>query len=239
MRLLLVALAIPVAAGLARAAVRLAPRPRRRRDGGGSLSGRWGRPTATVRAVIGSFRRHRRAAAVERELPVFLEGVARALRSGLSSEGAVVDSTAVLEGPLRDDVGAIGRSLDLGASLDEALGSWQRSPPHTGLALAAAALSLGATGGGGRAQAVDAVAATLRERAAVKAEVVSLSTQARASAMVMAATPVAFLVLAASADPGTAGFLLTTRFGLACLLCGLVLEASGAAWMLVLTRAAT
>ena len=72
----------------------------------------------------------------------------------------------------------------------------QRPSPRS--RLAAVALGVAAETGGAQARAVDAVAATLRERLAVHADVRAQSSQARLSATVIALLPVAFVVWAAS-----------------------------------------
>ena len=81
------------------------------------------------------------------------------------------------------------------------------------------------------ARAVDRVAATLRERRELRAEVRALATQARASAGVLAVAPLAFAALVSTIEPGVVGFLVTTPVGLACLAVGLGLDGLGALWM--------
>ena len=49
--------------------------------------------------------------------------------------------------------------------------------------------------------------------------------------MMIAALPLGFMVLSAGAGDHAAGFLFTTRLGLAILACGLGLDAIGALWM--------
>ena len=105
--------------------------------------------------------------------------------------------------------------------------------PHASPAvrLAAAALGLSVDAGGEAARSMDRVAATLRERRELQAEVHALATQARASAGVLGIAPVAFTALVSTIEPGTVRFLFTTPVGLLCLVGGLGLEAAGALWM--------
>ena len=102
--------------------------------------------------------------------------------------------------------------------------------------LAASALALAAEAGGTQARAVDGVAATLRERLAVDAEVRALSAQARLSAIVIAIAPLVFGALAVGTDGRTAAFLLGQPLGWLCLAGGLALDALAAWWMLRITR---
>jgi tight adherence protein B len=91
----------------------------------------------------------------------------------------------------------------------------------------AAALALGHEMGGLRAEIVDSVAAAVRQRLDTRAEARGLATQARASAVVLAAGPVAFLVLGLLRKSAATQFLLGSPAGLVCLLGGLLLDAAG------------
>ncbi len=110
--------------------------------------------------------------------------------------------------------------------------------PLPGVRLGVAALCLGAETGGAQARAVDGVAATVRERQAVAAELRALSSQARISALVIGLAPIAFGVFAATTDPRTAEFMLHTPAGLILLSAGLVLDALGWLWMQRLAKVA-
>jgi tight adherence protein B len=104
--------------------------------------------------------------------------------------------------------------------------------------LAVTALALGGKAGGEVARALDRVAATLRERRELRAEVRALATQARASAGVLIVAPLAFAALVSTIEPAVAGFLLASPLGLACLAVGLALDGLGALWMAHIVDAA-
>src|SRR5258706_1104103 len=78
---------------------------------------------------------------------------------------------------------------------------------------------------------MDGAAASLRAERGVGAGLRALSSQARSSALVIGVAPAAFGAIAALIDSRTAGFLLRTRAGLACLMAGLALDALGGWWM--------
>jgi tight adherence protein B len=86
------------------------------------------------------------------------------------------------------------------------------------------------------ARAVDAVAATLRERREVQGEVVALATQARTSAGLLVVAPLGFAALVSTIEPGAVEFLVGTPLGWACLAGGLGLDALGAVWMQRIVR---
>jgi len=180
--------------------------------------------------------RHRQDQLADAALPEVVDAVARGLRSGGSLRQALEEAAACAPPVLAEDLAAVVRATERGVALVDALEEWAQRRPLPGVRLAAAALCLGAETGGAQARAVDGVAATLRMRLATRAEANALATQARASAALIAAAPLAFCMLASATDPRTAGFLFRTPLGLAMLGTGLALDAAGALWMARLTR---
>jgi tight adherence protein B len=174
----------------------------------------------------------RRLAERDQQLPDAMERVADALRAGARPGPALAEVAQQLPSPLGEELRRAVRGLDHGEALPSVLDRWANRPDASpAVVLAASALELGALAGGGLARAVDGVAATLRERRQLQAEVRALATQARTSAWLLAAAPIAFAVLVAGIEPGVLQVLLATPLGLACLLSGLALDAIGVAWM--------
>ena len=203
---------------------------------GAFQAGPVGALVGTVAFVGGSFgalraNRHRRDRHIESQLPGYLEAIARGLRTGLQLGPAAVEAAANTPPPLRNEVAPLADELSRGVRSADVFDRWARRRPQSGAGLAAAAMAFAATAGGARARAIDGVAATLRDRAALEGEVRSLTSQARVSALMIAALPAGFLLLSAGVGEHAAGFLFTTRLGLAILACGLGLDAIGALWM--------
>ena len=191
-----------------------------------------GTPVLALRLRTG-----RRDDRVERRLPSVLEAMAAAVRSGAAPGEALHLASAPTGSVALDaDLARCRADLDRGGSVVEAVQAWAARRPVPGLRLTAAALALGAETGGARARSLDAVATTLRERAALAREVAALSSQARASATVIIAAPVVFGALGLLSGPGVAGFLFGTPAGLGCLVAGLGLDAAGAVWINRLAR---
>ena len=168
---------------------------------------------------------------IDRALPDLLEATARSLRSGASLRIALGE--AAMHAPRRvgSGVSAAVVAAERGVPLVDAIDSWAATVPGEGVGLAAAALALSAELGGAAARSLDGVAATLRDRNGVRREVRALSSQARASAVVIGVAPIGFAILAGSLDPRTFDFLLHSPTGVACLLSGVVLDGLGALWM--------
>lgn len=185
---------------------------------------------------------------VEKELPLALESIARSLRSGASVRQAIGETAAGAAargpgpgrargpGPLPTELALVADQAAHGGGLVEALECLAARRPSRGVRLAVAALCLGVDTGGAQARAVDGVAATMRERLAVEAEVRALSSQARMSALVIGLAPLGFGAFAAATDPRTSQFLLHTPMGLALVGAGLVLDGAGWLWMQRLCR---
>ncbi len=203
---------------------------------GALQAGAVGALVGTVVFVVGAVvalraNRHRRDRAIETQLPGFLEAVARGLRTGLQLGPAVVEAASSTPPPLHNEVASLADDLQRGFRSADVFDRWARRRSGSGAGLAAAAMAFAATAGGARARAIDGVAATLRDRSALELEVRSLTSQARVSAMMIAALPVGFMLLSAGVGDHWASFLFTTRLGLAILAGGLSLDAIGALWM--------
>ena len=188
--------------------------------------------------LVVRLRRGRADARLEQALPGALEAVARSLRSGASLRQAVEEAGTATGGGrvLTAELARAAAEAAQGASLVSALEGVAARRPLPGVRLGVAALCLGAETGGAQARAVDGVAATVRERLAVAAELRALSSQARISALVIGLAPLGFGAFAAATDPRTSQFLLHTPAGLALLVAGLVLDGLGWLWMQRLAR---
>ncbi|HVF32527.1 MAG TPA: hypothetical protein VM933_05780 [Acidimicrobiales bacterium] len=180
----------------------------------------------------------RRTMADERGLPPLLEAVARRLRAGGSLAQAIAEVPVDADPRCSSlpDAWARATALVPVVGVVAALDDWAASAPASpSVQLASAALAMAGETGGSPARAVDGVASTLRARLAVAEEVRALSSQARASAAVIALAPLAFGTLTGLTDDRTLAFL-TTPHGLALLTAGLALDAAGAWWMSRLCR---
>jgi Flp pilus assembly protein TadB len=81
------------------------------------------------------------------------------------------------------------------------------------------------------------LASSLRDRLGAIAEAHALSSQARVSAIVVGAAPVAYLGFSAMADPASLNLLVETGAGRVCFALGLVFEVLGVLCMRRIVRA--
>ena len=199
---------------------------------------------ATPGAVMAAVRRRWRgrvgaAAGEGHGLPGVLEDVARGVRAGSSLRQACADA-ATAAGPSAGAPGWRRRWPRPTAARPSPppwpVGPWSAPRPTNGSP--PARWPSPRTAGGPQARAVDGVAATLRERRAVVAEIRAQSAQARLSAVVIGALPLLFLLWAVATDRRTAAFLVAGPAGWACLGAGVGLEVVGGLWMRRLLRGA-
>jgi tight adherence protein B len=174
--------------------------------------------------------RTRRSRALTAALPGALDVVAGELRAGGTVRSAL-PALARAGGPLGADVVRLEARLELGATLDGALERWSEERPDPGLHAVAGALAVADGTGGRAATALDGLARSLRDDHGAVAEARALSAQARLSALVVGAAPLAYLAFEAMTDPSSVGVLVSTPAGQACLVVGLGLEALAALWM--------
>jgi tight adherence protein B len=176
--------------------------------------------------VLGTRARRRYGAA----LPLALEQIAAHLRGG----GTVAHGVTALaegDGPLASDLRRVRTRADLGVGLADALAAWPAERDLPDVRAVAGALAVAESVGGRSAHALDGLAKSLRDRLGAAAEARSLSAQARLSAVVVGASPLAYLVFSALVDPASVGQLVGTGVGRVCLVVGLALEAAGALWL--------
>lgn len=180
-------------------------------------------------------RRHRR----ETQLPIALDRMAAALRTGSSLPMAIDEVGGALDPPLGPELRSVAGEIARGQPTREALDAWAARHDDAGTRLAASALVLSTVVGSTPARAIDGVAATVRERLDLVAERRTMAAQARTSAFVLSVAPVAFAAVLVLADTAAARFLIGTPAGWACLASGAVLDGAGAWWMARLSRGDT
>lgn len=198
--------------------------------------GRRARRRVAALGAVAAPRRRRDRPLAALALAEAAEAIAGALRTGVGRVDAVLLASAGAPLPLRAELANAAGSAGRGVPFVAAVEAWAVSSCAPGAALVAAAIVLAAETGGDVPIALDRAALTLRERVALDREVGALASQARSSAVVLAAAPVAFAVVAALIDPRTAGFLLRSPIGIGCLAAGLGLNVAGWRWMARITR---
>lgn len=160
-----------------------------------------------------------------------------ALRAAVAAGGSVLTAFEVIaggDGPWSAGAAEVAAAARRGGPVQDAIDAWASASGEAAVALVADGLAIAGASGGSQARVLAAVAESVAERQALSREVRALSSQARASAAVLVATPMLFMVAVAILDPRVAAYLLGTPAGVATIVLGLALDAAGAAWMAVL-----
>ena len=180
----------------------------------------------SVRALLAVRRRRAAAARTAERVLETCELVASELVAGQSTGVAL--RRAAEEWP---ELGPVAEAGELGSDPAVALADLARSPGAGDLRLVAAAWSVAHRTGGGLADTLDRVAATIRDRRATGRVVESELASARATARLVAALPLVMLLLGGGHGSGAWAFLLGHPVGLACLTAGVALGLAGLWWI--------
>lgn len=172
-------------------------------------------------------RRRSPVTAAEGAIAGEVQVLATSIAAGASVLGAF-EALGERSGPWADGARGVVAQARAGRPVQDGIDRWA-----TGRAarLVADAIAIASHSGGSLRLALASVELTLRERTELDREVRALASQARASALVLMTTPVAFAVLLAVADGRVRSFFLTVPTGPAVVLLGVALDVAGAAWM--------
>jgi len=182
-------------------------------------------------AVVVLAYRKRREQRLVAALPDALELIARSLRSGSSLAQALAEVASSMTGPLTIALARIVDDTEQGASLGRALQRFAERSSLSEIRVAVAALTLASESGASPSRALDGVGTSLRDSYQLRSELAALTSQARASALVLIALPIVFVLVNAAIDPSALEFLLSNGIGRVCLLLGSGLDAVGWIWM--------
>ena len=169
----------------------------------------------------------RTAAAGDDGLAESCDAIARALRGGHSLSVALVGAADRHGHPALVE---IARAVAVGEPLPRAIAATAGRAADPDVVLVVNVLAVAAEHGGAQAEAIDRAAATLRERAALRAERLAQAASARLSTRVMTVLPFAFTGFVAATDADVRHVLFRTSIGWTCLAVGVALNLAGRSW---------
>ena len=179
--------------------------------------------------------RRRRGVDYDAAFVTLLEAIAAHLRSGETITSALAAATPGVRA-LERDRDRVLRAYALGRPFATTLARWRIEHPSDAVVVGTVALAIAYTHGAAIASVLEHLAATVRDRALVRAELRLQATHARLSAYVISAAPLVFLVISAGLDPRFFGDVLRTDAGRVCVGLGLIFEAVGWWIMAVIVR---
>lgn len=188
-------------------------------------------PSITLRRRIAS--RSERAAA---QMPEVIASLAAPVRAGASLPQAFAAAAEEAEPPLADALARTTRDLDNGVPIDQAVERFVARCAIPEAVLIGRALRVARHAGGELARVLDEVTETLRDRERLARELRAATAQGRASAMIVAALPVVFLLLMSAGAGDQAHLLFGEPIGWLLLGVGGGLETAGIFWIRRVTR---
>jgi tight adherence protein B len=194
----------------------------------GAGLGALGAPTLLERGLARRAERTRET--MEGQLREAVVAMSSAVRSGRSVRGAVDEAIEEVDEPLRGHLRAVTARLEVGESIDAALGSLRDSGPEDARLLVTLLEVHGRTGGALPAM-LDEVATIIGQRTDARRTLRALTAQGRASGAVLAVLPIAFVTLLSWTGGDGLGAFYRTPPGIGLLLAGLTCDALGFLWI--------
>jgi tight adherence protein B len=181
--------------------------------------------------VRGSWKRR-----LEAQLPDMYYFLARAVRSGMSMDQAIIAAGDMGAQPLAREFHRLGRQVRLGTPMRTALVDFMKRVPLPDARAFATAVSLHREVGGNMAHFLDRLASACRERIMLRAQVRANTSLAKLSAFFIGAAMPALLLYYHLARPEFVEEFFSTRTGLIILAAAIVLEIAGIIWLWWLVR---
>ncbi|MQA78066.1 MAG: hypothetical protein GEV10_06245 [Streptosporangiales bacterium] len=198
-------------------------------------------PTAPVRGLTRAWHRLRRGRAenaARRLVEELCTGLVAELRAGRTPAEALRLSVDALPASARAAFGQVVAVASRGGDVPGALRTAAAGPGHRALGWLAACWQVGVESGAGLAEAVERLAASLRDEQRARREVTAQLAAPRATARLLALLPVLGIVLGTSLGQRPLAFLFGSPYGLACLAAGVGIDLLGVLWTVRLAKAA-
>lgn len=163
----------------------------------------------------------------ERQLPDALMLIASSLRSGYGVLRAMQAVRDEMQPPISLEFGRVLDETNVGVPTSEALGDLVKRVPLPDLDIAVTAILIQMEVGGNLAEVMEIVAATVRERQRIRAEVQTLTAEGRMSGVILFVIPLAMAVILGVLNPGYMSALFSTTLGHLLIACAAVLQVLG------------
>ena len=173
---------------------------------------------------------------LEEQFAEFAEGMALAVRGGLSIPHAMEFAAEDAEDPLREVLHRTLADHRLGSSFASVLHHLMKALPTNETRLFTVVLHLHAKSGGNLAESLDQVASAIRSRMEAHRDLQALSAQGRMSGVILASLPIGFFFVLAVSSRSDMWPVLRSSTGIALVSAGLSLQAVGYAWIRRLLR---
>jgi tight adherence protein B len=173
-------------------------------------------------------RRAARRQAFARQLPDALQAICGSLRAGFALGQGFTIVADNLPAPISAEFARALREMNLGATVEQALGSMAQRMQSLDFDLAVSGILINRQVGGNLAELLDNVAATLRERVKLKGFIRVITSQQRLSAWIVVAVPPVVLIVLLLGMPTYMSYLIRTNIGHALLVLSILMQLTGA-----------
>lgn len=160
-----------------------------------------------------SYLKKKREARFIDELPNAIDVIVRGVKAGLPLNDCIRVIAAETSEPVKGEFRAIVESTSIGMPLGEACGKMYDRVPLPESNFFGIVIAIQQSAGGSLAEALANLSRVLRERKKMKAKIDAMSMEAKASAVIIAALPVAVMLLVYLTSPGYIELLWTTPTG--------------------------
>ena len=160
-----------------------------------------------------SFLRNRRQKKFTREFANAIDIIVRSVRSGLPTTEALKIVAKELPEPVSGEFTKLVESMKVGVTLEQALKKMHEAMPTAEVSFFAIVMTIQAKSGGNLSEALSNLSSVLRDRKRLQGKIKAMSSEAKASAMIIGSLPVVVGVLVYFTTPDYIKLLFTERMG--------------------------
>lgn len=164
-----------------------------------------------------NFRRKRYQAKYLDELPNAVEAIVRGVKSGMPLNDSIKVVAKEVKEPVRSEFARVIEQQSVGKSITEAVQVLHERVPLPEVNFFVVVITVQQQAGGNLSEALGNLAAVLRDRKKMKAKVKAMSSEAKASAMIIGSLPFIVAGLVTMVSPGYLGPLFEQTMGHICL----------------------
>ena len=146
-------------------------------------------------------RKQRRRAKLETQLVDAITVLVSALKAGHSFQSAMNDIARDMEAPISEEFGRVFRETQRGMSLDESMERMSERVGSEDLSMLCTAISIQRQVGGNLAEVLENIAATVKSRLDLKAEIKTRTASGRVSGYIIGALPIVILLAVSVMNP--------------------------------------
>ncbi len=178
------------------------------------------------------FKRARRIAKFQEQLPDAIDMLVSSMKAGYSFQAAMRFIGEEMAAPLGPEFLRFYEEQRLGMEVRTALLALQARVPSLDLKMLVTAILIQRETGGNLAEVLDKIAALMRERVALKGEIATLTAESKLSARILSALPLVVFILISLINPGFIKPMLESAIGPWFLWAAVVSVITGYWWMM-------